>query len=213
MISHNEFDTVYHEHLSYFLVNSFSRLVERKDLLIVDILKTPIHGGSIRFFLTKNKGKHSPIVASLIQYEKEKGLLEVSSYTNFSKRIKKNKKEMKLLFKRLEGDGKKVIGYAASAKGNTMLNYFKIRPQYIVDDNPLKCGLLTPGMNIPIVPSSTLKEEKGRLYIIVLAWNFYNEIVERIEIMRPGKDDYGILYVPDVKVLPLGDNKNISVSA
>lgn len=213
MIAHNEFDTVYHEHLSYFLVNSFSVLADRLGFAIVDILQTPIHGGSIRFFLKKGKLKASRKVKQLIDEEREKGLLRVKTYEKYAKQVSKNKKDMQELMVKLKKDKKKIIGYGASAKGNTMLNYFKINLSYTIDDNPLKVGFLTPGRNIPVKSSIDLANDNNDLYIVVLAWNFYNEIVKRVLKARPNKKDKAIVYVPKVLIKDLKSESKYIQSA
>ncbi len=197
MIGHCEFDTIYHEHLSYFLVNSFNALMERKGLVITDIIRTKIHGGSIRFFVQRT-GQQSVKVDQLIADEKEKGLLRKNTYVTFSEQVNKNKEDMQLLLAQLREEGKKVVGYGASAKGNTMLNYFQIDLDYIVDDNPMKWEYLTPGQNIVIKSPETLASE-GELYIVILAWNFFDEIVKKIQTITHKKDHY-ICYVPKVEV-------------
>ena len=209
MIKHNEFDTVYHEHLSYFLVHSFATLATRLQFTIVDVLQTPIHGGSIRFFLKKGEGEHSPKIAKLIEKEKKQGLYDKKTYTDFSLRVKKNKQDMQLLLEKLKQQKSKIIGYGASAKGNTMLNYFKIDLDYIIDDNELKWQYETPGRNIPIKSPKVLKEEKHTLSVVILSWNFYKEIVRKIIAIRGEKmHDIGIIYVP--RVLSMKIKKNIA---
>lgn len=200
MVTHNEFDTVYHEHLSYFLVNSFLNLCNRLDFSIVDIILTPIHGGSIRFFLKKGKYENSKKVAKLINDEKSKGLLNLKTYEKFASNVSRNKDDMKKLLSKLKKRDNKIIGYGASAKGNTMLNYFKINLSYTIDDNPLKVGYLTPGRNIPIKSPIDLANEKKNVYIVILAWNFYNEIAKKILDIRPNKKDFAIVYVPRVSI-------------
>lgn len=215
LILHNEFDTIYHEHLSYFLVHSFKSLVDRLGFVIVDVLQTPIHGGSIRFFLKKNDKQrdHAEIVYKLIAREKKERLLNKKTYKKFAYHVKKNKEDMKTLLKKLSSKKRKVIAYGASAKGNTMLNYFKIKPQYIIDDNPLKQNLFSPGMNVPIKPANVLKIEKGNLEIVISAWNFYNEILKRITDIRGEKEDGSIVYVPKVKRILIKKKRKIQLSA
>lgn len=208
MIDHNEFDTVYHEHLSYFLVNSFTTLATRMNFHIIDLLQTPIHGGSIRFFLKKGNNGHNTKVMRMIEKEKEKGLFILSTYKRFANEVVKNKHMLQSLINKIKSEGKKVIGYGASAKGNTMLNYFTLTLDYIVDDNALKWGFFTPGRNIPIQPPDILQKERNNLYIIILSWNFYNEIVKKIKVFRNKTNkDYCILYVPKVKKITLYDQK------
>lgn len=214
MIEHNEFDTVYHEHLSYFLVNSFVTLMERNNFHIIDILQTKIHGGSIRFFVQKGKQAHCRTIKQLLVREKEKGLLSLSTYLAFAQRVKRNKNQMKKILKNARSNNMKIVGYAASAKGNTMLNYFKIHLDYIVDDNSLKHGLLTPGRDIPIKAPSVLQDEKRSIAVVVLAWNFYNEIIEKVKHIRTkAHNDLFITYVPHVQVFTSRQKKELRVSA
>lgn len=212
MISHNEFDTVYHEHLSYFLVNSFKTLANRIGLVIIDIKQTPIHGGSIRFFLGKS-GIETSKVDELIKEEEKLGLNKEKTYLDFSKRVNKNKNDMKRLIQKLKLKNEKVIGYGASAKGNTMLNFFKIKLDYIVDDNQLKWGYKTPGMNIPVKSPDEIKEEKNNLNIVILSWNFFNEISKKVNIRRYKRKDNCILYVPRVIRQEFTNNSKLDVSA
>ena len=200
MLFSNEFDTVYHEHLSYYLVNSFKTLVDRMGFHIVDVLRTSIYGGSIRFYLKKGKGKHSKQITTLINAERKKGLLSLRTYKAFGKRVLDNREKMVKLIKDLQKQGKKVIGYGASAKGNTMLNFFQIDLDYIVDDNKLKQGFLTPGRNIPIKSPIDMKKEKNELYIVILSWNFFNEIKKKIKTIRGKAKDYAIMYIPNVEL-------------
>jgi SAM-dependent methyltransferase len=213
MVKHNEFDTVYHEHLSYFLVNSFKTLANRMGFSIVDVLRTSIHGGSIRFFLKKGEHKESIKVKRLIDDEKNSGLLKEKTYIKYADQVAKNKEQMKKLLDQIKKEKKKIIGYGASAKGNTMLNYFKINFSYVVDDNDLKQGYLTPGRNILIKNPAVLAEEKEDFYIVILAWNFYNEIASRIKRIRKNKKDKAIVYVPKVEVRPINSNKKYIQSA
>ncbi len=210
MIEHNEFDTIYHEHLSYFLVHSFATLIERMGFHIVDILQTKIHGGSIRFFLQKGKKKHTSKVKKLIAKENADGLLNLTTYRLFAKRVAENKKNLLLLVQQEREKGKKVIGYGASAKGNTMLNYTKVTVDYIVDDNNLKWNLFTPGQNIPIHSPHILSSETKDLSIVVLSWNFYNEIMRKVLQIRKNKSDNLITYVPTVICKPVGETIGVS---
>lgn len=198
MIYNCEFDTVYHEHLSYFLVNSLAKLVERKGLGISRIVRTPIHGGSIRFFLQRNE-PHCAEVDGLIESERKRGLLQKDTYLKFRDKVNENKHKLTTLVGKLKAEGKKVIGYGASAKGNTMLNYFQLNLDYIVDDNPMKWGYLTPGRNIEIKSPETMADE-DELHVVILAWNFLDEIVSKIEKIT-GKSHNYISYVPEVKCL------------
>ncbi|PWU24248.1 hypothetical protein C5B42_00315 [Candidatus Cerribacteria bacterium 'Amazon FNV 2010 28 9'] len=198
-VEQNEFDQVYHEHLSYFLVNSFAVLARRLHFTIVDIIQTSIHGGSIRFVLQKGQRTESPKVVLSIENEKKKGLLQLSTYRAYAKRIDTNKKKLRILVNKLHGQGKKVVGYGASAKGNTMLNFFGLNIAYIVDDNSLKWGYATPGRNIPIVSPAMLEAEKDPLFILILSWNFSAEIATRVWEKRKQSKDKAVLYVPTIR--------------
>lgn len=198
LFSNNQFDTIYHEHLSYFLVNSFRALVGKTPFKICRIVQTSIHGGSIRFYLSRNVQECSE-VEKMVETERKKGLLDVLRYRAFADRVESNRIEFRVVLEQLRKRGAKVIGYGASAKGNTMLNYFGAVLDFIVDDNPMKVGYLTPGQHIPIQPTSVLQLIEDNTYVVVLAWNFFAEIKERIKKMTNKQLGF-ILYVPAVVV-------------
>lgn len=200
MVEHVEFDTVYHEHISYFLVNSFAKLAERAGFHIADILETPIHGGSIRFFIRKDLPQHAEKAQAYILEEYNRGLYNIVSYQHMANCVEVAKNALIRKVHYLRAEGYKVIGYGASAKGNTMLNHFNLKLDYIVDDNPMKCGYLTPGQDIPIQLPQTMAEEKDRLAIVILSWNFYEEIKKKIKNIRQREGDIYLLYVPSVRV-------------
>ena len=204
LVLKNEFDTIYHEHLSYFLINSFATLVKGTDFFIDDIIKTPIHGGSVRFVLKKKPGRNAPIVNKLIEIERQNGLFDMSTYEQFRANVGQNRQAFRKLVAELQDKNERVIGYCASAKGITMLNYFDIDLDYIVDDTELKQGRLIPGKDTPIVKPEVLAQEKRRenMNIVVLAWNFMDEIKQRIQSIRGSKDTL-LLYVPTVEKISL----------
>lgn len=180
----NLFDTIYHEHLSYFSVKPLTIFFKRHQMKVFDVEETGSHGGSIRVFVCKKdaKFKIQNSVRKLLKREEDLGLDLLETYTDFSKRIEQNKEELKKLLKKLKKSGKKIIGYGAPAKGNTLLNYFKIGTEtldYIVEDSTYKQGLFTPGMHIPVVsPSRILKDKPD--YIFILAWNFADPIMQKL---------------------------------
>lgn len=195
MLENNEFDTIYHEHISYFLISPILKLLERiGDLCVKDVILTSIHGGSIRLILGKGTC-HNTVVLDLL--EKEKPFLQNDYYESFSNKIKKQKQDLLFLMESIKD--KKIIGYGASAKGNTMLNYFDLSLSYIVDDNKMKHGYLTPGKNIPIFDPIKILEEKEEIYVLLLAWNFSEEIKKRINKMKPNGVKF-IKYVPSVEI-------------
>lgn len=181
LIEKVEFDTIYQEHLSYFSITPFEKLLSRHNLSLVDIQRLPIHGGSIRVFVSKKVVKRSRKVTALLKLETKKGILEPETYLKFRKRVDKIRHELVQLLWGLRLKNKKVVGYGASAKGNIILNYCRIGPEtldYIVDSISYKQGKFTPGMHIPIFPEAKLLEDQPD-YTLLLAWNFADEIIKK----------------------------------
>lgn len=181
----NLFDTVYHEHLSYLFVKPLTHFFKRHAMEIFDVIRTPVHGGSIRVFVKKAEGKHKikPTVAKIMEEEKGLGLLKTKTYKDFANKIEQNKKDLLKTLLDLKAEGKMIVGFGAPAKGNTLLNYFGIDNtllDYIVDDSPLKQGLFTPGTHIPVVSSKKLIASPKPDYILILAWNFADSIIEKL---------------------------------
>ena len=202
MIRNNQFDTIYHEHISFFNINSLNELVKRTGLYLVDVIKTPVHGTSYLFILHKSQmNKHK--VQNLIDVEREQGLLSIKTYEDYRNKVLEIVDTFKLL---VEGSGDfedyKIVGYGAAAKGMTLLNFAQVDLDVIIDDNPLKQGLLTPGRNIKISSVDTLKQykESDKILFVPLAWNFYKEIRERIKNVRDNKNDMFLKYFPRVKL-------------
>lgn len=203
MVLRNEWDTIYHEHLSYFLVAPFLKLAERVGAVVTYVKTTPIHGGSIRFGLRRMGGSHCAEANSLAMTEQVAGLHDLETYIKFAKQVSKTCREL------VEGVGAKldagyqVVGYGASAKGNTLLNHCPLALTYIVDDNPLKHGHFTPGRHLPIRPVSVLSGERQDLAIVMLAWNFADEIKANVRRLRPGREDLALCHVPNFSVTPI----------
>ena len=191
MFENNEFDTIYHEHISYFSVSSMKTLVERNGLYLNHVWKPNVHGMSYLFEIGKSP-KESPNVKA--ELENEKFRHNRNFYIKYRANAMRCLSELK---EYIEHQTFKVIGYGAAAKGMTVLNAGGIKLDYIIDDNPLKQGLLCPGSNIPVKDSSILDTE-GNLIIIPLAWNFYNEIYDKIKYLRPASDDKFIKYFPNL---------------
>jgi SAM-dependent methyltransferase len=204
MIQNREFDTIYHEHLSYFTVCSFGALLTRYTprLTISKIVQTPIHGGSIRFYLTKSGELHTDQTFELIDKEKALGLLRPNTYFEFAEACLANLYHAKNIVRRMKDNGKKVVGFGASAKGNTMLNAAGLTHEdidYIVDDTPIKIGKRTPGSNIPVVPITQLINEQDEVIVLMLAWNFKEEIKKRIR-HQCHPTHLLLFYVPEVSM-------------
>lgn len=180
----NLFDTVYHEHLSYFAVRPLQTLFSRLGMHVFDIERTSSHGGSIRVFVQMKGGVYteSEHVRQFCVREEAQGLYAEAPYQAFAERVEKNKRELLSLLGALQKDGRIIAGYGAPAKGNTLLNYFGITKDmvmYIVDDSSWKQGCLTPGMHIPVVASDEIQKRRPD-YILILAWNFAEPIMEKL---------------------------------
>lgn len=183
-LQNNLFDTVYHEHLSYYSIKPLSVFFKRHGMKVFDVEETKSHGGSIRVFACREKSKYktSSSVSKLLKKESELGLDDLKTYQNFAQRVKENKTNLRKLLKGLKKQDKKIAGFGAPAKGNTLLNFFKIGTEtldYIVEDSPPKQGLFTPGMHIPVVsPSRLIKDQPD--YLFILAWNFAEPIMLKL---------------------------------
>ena len=202
MILNNQFDTIYHEHVSFFNINSMNELVKRTNLTLTDVIKTPVHGISYLFRLTKNTFAGKRKVFNEIEVERQRGLLSKKTYNEYTKNITKLVSDFKELIENSKREGFELIGYGAAAKGMTFLNFADVKLDYILDDNKLKHHLYTPGTNVPIKPNGFLKQykENDKILFIPLAWNFYNEIQERILKTRDNKNDWFLRYFPEVKL-------------
>ncbi|MDO8657848.1 MAG: class I SAM-dependent methyltransferase [Candidatus Levybacteria bacterium] len=176
------FDLVYHEHLSYWSINSLITLFKRFNMIVFDVQKVPVHGGTIRVYLKKTEGKHriEKSVQEFLGLEKKMKLTQKKTYLDYANLVLKNKVKLIALLAELKIKGKTIAAYGAPAKGNTLLNYFGIGPEileYVVDDSPWKQGLYTPGKRIPVVSSKTLYEKRPD-YLLILAWNFADSIMK-----------------------------------
>ncbi len=201
MISNNQFDTIYHEHVSFFNVNSFNRLVERTNLQLIDAIKTPVHGISYLFILSKHPYNEQK-VKNEIEVERQRGLLSQKTYNDYRENVLKIGRDFRRVISRYRRDGYRLVGYGAAAKGMTFLNFVNVKLDVIIDDNELKHNLYTPGTNVQIKPNEFLKQYKDheKILFIPLAWNFYDEIRDRILKVRDNKNDKFLRYFPTVKV-------------
>lgn len=188
LIEKNEFDTVYHEHLSQFSVHSLQALFARHSMEIFDLEPLSLHGGSMRVFVQKIGGGKpvSTKVGKAMAREISAKLFEEATYTSFRQRVEKNKQDLLSLLQKFKREGKKIAGYGAAAKGTTLLNFYGINSgtlDFIADQNEMKHGMFSPGMHIPVVsPERILTEQPD--YLIILAWNFGEEIMAQQEEYR-----------------------------
>ena len=198
MVRNNEFDTIYHEHLSFFSSNSMKSLVERCGMTLYDIFKTDIHGTSYVFVISKSKKEPKDGVSKNLLEEKELGMTNVLTYPEYALKCYQSTFNLKKKLEEMKNEGYILVGYGAAAKGNTLLNFGKISLDFIIDDNPLKQNLLTPGMNIPIFGPEKINQisENDKVVFVPLAWNFYSEIRNRITERRKNNNDFFVRYFP-----------------
>jgi len=191
MLERLEYDTVYHEHLCYFSVTSLLRLCEAAGLVLVRADLVPVHGGSLRMYagLPSHYGGHGADVRKLAEGEAAIGLTSLARWQKFADDVAAQRTALVALLRSLRADGKTIAGYGAPAKGNTLLNYCGIGTDlvaYTVDRNPLKIGTWTPGMHLPVLPAEALLERRPD-YVLILAWNFAEEIMrQQAEYRRQG---------------------------
>lgn len=198
------FDTVYHEHLSYLAIRPLQAFFERFEMRIVDVVHVDTHGGSVEIMVAHKDSAFvvSPVVNAMIDTEVEKGLNSAAVYETFAKEVLANKSALTKMLSDLKHAGKKIAGYGAPAKGNTLLNFMQIGPEtldYIVDDSPLKQGLFTPGTHIPVVSSGIILETPPD-YLFILAWNFAESIMKKNETFREGGGKF-IIPVPNPSIV------------
>lgn len=182
MIDGVEFDTIYHEHLCYFSLTALDRLFERHGLLIVDVERLEIHGGSLRLYAQRGRGhKRSSAVEQLLAEEHAWGVGRAEFYAGFAKKVDALRTELVALLKRLKSEGRTIAVYGASAKGSTLLNYFGLGAEifdFVADRSSVKQGYFTPGTRLPIVSPDRLLNAQPD-YVLLLTWNFAAEILEQ----------------------------------
>jgi SAM-dependent methyltransferase len=198
-----QFDTIYHEHYSYFSFHTLVRLFREHALQVFDVQELPSHGGSLRMFVRHGDGEPEAAVERLLEGERNGRYDSVDGYEGFGERVAETKRRLLELLIALRADGKRIAGYGAPGKGNTLLNYCGIRTDfldYTVDRNPGKHGKFLPGTHIPVHEPERLAETRPE-YILVLPWNLKREIAAQLEYVR----EWGarlIVPIPVPEVLP-----------
>lgn len=184
LMMENQFDTIYHEHFSYFSLLTIDLMAARHGLRLIDVEELPTHGGSLRVYLA-NEGSSwatDDSVDELLERERRHGLTEMTTYTSFGHKAQRAKRDLLAFLISVKNEGKTICGYGAPGKGNTLLNYCAIGTDFLdftVDRNPYKHGRFTPGMHIPIKPIDAIDEAKPD-YILILPWNLKDEIVQQM---------------------------------
>jgi hypothetical protein len=188
LVDRLEYDTVYHEHLSYFSISALLALCDACDLSAVRIDRLPVHGGTLRMYLSRSADAHAAPVRALAAEERRTGLTTIDRYRRFAEDVRRSRTALVGLLEHLAAEGRRVVGYGAPAKGNTLLNYCGIDTRLIaftVDKNPLKVGRFTPGSHLPVRPVDALVNGSGVPdYVLILAWNFADEIMQQQQAYR-----------------------------
>ena len=184
LIEQNQFDTIYHEHFSYFSLLTIRYMAHRHRLKVIDVEELPTHGGSLRVYLAHNssKRKAGPRVAALLKREQTFGLNNIATYEQFAEKTRRTKRDLLSFLISAKNAGKRICGYGAPGKGNTLLNYCGIGTDFLeftVDRNPYKHGRFTPGMHIPIHDVAAINSYRPD-YILILPWNFKDEIIRQM---------------------------------
>ena len=200
MILNDEFDTIYHEHISFFNIRSMAALARRAGLHLIDVIKTPIHGTSYIFVLAKSHSRFR--VENLMAMEQAVGLYTDETYAAWAANTLRLVDELKVFVELYRNKGYILGGYGAAAKGNTLLNFSKIKLDFIVDDNELKQGKYSPVMHTPVVPISYLDQfgSNDKILFIPLAWNYFADIRKKILARRTNTNDKFLKYFPKVEI-------------
>ncbi|MBV8843434.1 MAG: class I SAM-dependent methyltransferase [Bryobacterales bacterium] len=186
LLNRLEYDTIYHEHLCYFSVMALGRLCKEAGLGIRRIDRVPVHGGSLRVYAGRNSLEHCPEALEMMAQERGAGLDSVQTYELFAEKVEQHRRKLRTFLCDRRSAGRTLAAYGAPAKGNTLLNYCGIDASIVpftVDRNPLKVGLFTPGMHLPVRPVSALLEDQPD-EVLILAWNFASEIMRQQEVYR-----------------------------
>jgi hypothetical protein len=204
LMKKNQFDTIYHEHFSYFSFIFIKKVFSKFNLTVFDVDELTTHGGSIRIYVKHDENDQLPekeSVKALIKKEEKAGFMQLDHYLSFNNRVIETKQEILSFMISLKKKGKSISGYGAPAKGNTLLNYCGIRSDfldYTVDKSPHKQGLFLPGTHIPIYHPDKIKETKPD-YIVILPWNLKDEIMDQLSYVRSWRGKFVVL-IPHIKV-------------
>ena len=202
LVKEMQFDTIYHEHYSYLTITSVSNIFNKVGGMLYDFDFIQTHGGSIRYFVSKNIQEKSHGLLNQLKYESKNGISDISYFYSLSEKLSLLKSEIIDLFNSFKKKDLLVAGYGAAAKGNTILNYVGLNNtniKLIADNNPAKIGMLTPGSHIPIVGIDELKELRPDV-VIIFPWNIQTELVNSIRANFDYEPDM-IVLVPEIKYL------------
>jgi SAM-dependent methyltransferase len=204
LIRHVEFDTIYHEHFSYFSLLAIQETFRRHGLKVVDVERLATHGGSLRVYATHAGSWRAatPVVAEILAEERSAGLDRADGFTGFAARVEACRDALVSFLTAARNDNRRVVGYGAAAKGNTLLNYARIGPdmlEYVADRSPHKQGRLLPGSHVPVVDPARLDQDRPD-DILILPWNLRDEIVGQLGRVREWGGRF-VIAVPCIEVV------------
>jgi hypothetical protein len=206
LMAENQFDTIYHEHFSYFSFTTVSAVFAAHDLTLFDVEELSTHGGSLRIFARHAADlsrEVSPAVTALRDREAAAGMSNLAGYVSFAEQVKETKRELLQFLIEARRARQSVAGYGAPAKGNTLLNYCGVRADfldYTVDRSPHKQGRFLPGTHIPIYGPEKIAETKPA-YLLILPWNVKEEVMQQMAHIRTWGGQF-VVPIPNVKVYP-----------
>jgi SAM-dependent methyltransferase len=206
LMQENQYDTIYHEHFSYFSLITVEKIFAAHGLVLFDVDEIPSHGGSIRIYLRHIEDTSKPVTSAVVNLRNREfaaGLNQMATYSTFSEQVMESKRKLLELLIRLRRGGKRVAGYGAPGKGNTLLNYCGIRTDFLeftVDRNPYKHGRFLPGTHIPIYPVERIRECRPD-YVLILPWNLKTEILAQLAYAR----EWGAKFIVPIPVAGILD--------
>jgi SAM-dependent methyltransferase len=204
LMAENQFDTIYHEHFSYFSFLAVEKIFAKHGLTLFEVQELPTHGGSLRIFARHSEDASKPVgprVTELRAREESAGFDRLETYARFSEQVKETKRKLLEFLIQAKQSGKKIAAYGAAAKGNTLLNYCGVRTDfidYVVDRSPYKQGKLLPGVRIPIHAPEHIRETRPD-YLLILPWNLKDEIIKNNTYLREWGGQF-VVPIPEVKV-------------
>jgi hypothetical protein len=205
LIRENQFDTIYHEHFSYFSLIAVEHVFAAHGLVLFDVEELATHGGSLRIYARHREDASKPVAARVVALrarEIEEGLTQIESYSRFAEQVERTKWKLLEFMIDARRQGKSIAGYGAPGKGNTLLNYCGIRTDfldYTVDRNPYKHGKFTPGTHIPIFAPDRILETRPD-YVLILPWNFKDEIVRQMAAIKTWGGQF-VVPIPEVQIV------------
>jgi SAM-dependent methyltransferase len=204
LMAQNQFDTIYHEHFTYFSFLSAERVFAAHGLTLFDVEELPTHGGSLRVYARHTADASKPVTEralALRERERVDGMERLETYASFTARVHETKRRLLEFLIAVRRSGQHIVGYGAPGKGNTLLNYCGIRTDfldYTVDRNPYKHGKFLPGTHIPVFPPTRIAETRPE-YVLILPWNLKEEIMEQMSYIKTWGGRF-VVPIPDVAV-------------